>query len=40
MCYLEPIVNVEKNGNINTFVKVTPDAVGEILKYICDKENI
>ena len=33
-CYLEPIVNVElDNGENQTFVKVTPDAVDEIIKY-------
>ena len=39
MCYLEPIVNVEDDGEINTFVKVNADGAEEILKYIRGEEN-
>ncbi|MCL2487174.1 MAG: NADH-quinone oxidoreductase subunit NuoF [Oscillospiraceae bacterium] len=35
MCYLEPIVNVDDR----TFVRVTPDAAREILKFIRGEEN-
>jgi len=38
-CYLEPIVNVESaDGEVRTFVKVTPDAVAGILQYIAGSQ--
>ena len=39
MCYLEPIVNVIREGKTETFVKVNADAAAEILKYVSGKEN-
>ena len=39
MCYLEPIVNLEKDGENITFVKVDENAAGEIIKYINGEEN-
>jgi NADH-quinone oxidoreductase subunit F len=38
-CYLEPIVNVEIGSEKHTFVKVTADAVDEILKFVYGEEN-
>ena len=39
MCYLEPIVNLEINGETQTFVRVNSDAVQEIIKCIKFEEN-
>ncbi len=38
-CYLEPIVNVESDAGTRTFVRVTADAVDEILKFVRGEEN-
>ncbi|MCL1804022.1 MAG: 4Fe-4S binding protein [Eubacteriaceae bacterium] len=40
MCYLEPIVNVTlSDGQLATYVRVSAEAVGEILKLLCNEEN-
>ena len=38
-CYLEPIVNIEKGSETLTFVKVTPGAADEILKFARGEQN-
>ena len=39
LCYLEPIVNVEKDSGTRTFVKVTAEAADEIIKFAGGKAN-
>ena len=39
MCYLEPMVNIEKNGEIKTYVQVTNKAADEIIKMLTNEKN-
>ena len=39
MCYLEPIVDVVRNGEKQTYVKIDATAAGEILKMFAGEEN-
>jgi NADH-quinone oxidoreductase subunit F len=38
-CFLEPIVNVGEGSDMQTFVRVTADAAGEIAKYARGEKN-
>jgi len=39
LCHLEPIVNVEQEGKRRTFVKVSAEAVDEIIKFVSGAAN-